>query len=167
MVKHYLYAAVILALLAFAYWYSKNQYQAGVDATVAAYEKRDNEELRKERAAHAETAGQLSALSGDLAQAQRQIEIKAREVRELEQLYETANQRSTACNLTLGSIVLHNSALGYEPADSGQLADTGRTLSTVTGAAFVRHCNGLASEFERQRAQLNALIAAVSATPAQ
>lgn len=161
MVKYYLYAAVILALLAFAYWYSERQYQAGVTATVADYEQRDNEELRKERAAHAETATQLSALSSDLAQAQRQIEIKAREVRELERQYETANQRSTACNLTLGSIVLHNSALGYN-YDSGELADKGREVSGLTAGEFIRHCNGLASDYERQRIQLNSLVDAAA-----
>jgi hypothetical protein len=161
MAKHYAYLAALAILLAFAYWYSERQYQAGYTAAEVVYTKEKAEALENERVATASVQARLSTVSGQLAKAQRQIEIKARQVRELGKLYETANQRSNLCNLTVGGVLLHNSALGHASADSGQLADKGGEISTVTGAEFARHCDGLASEYERQRVQLNALIDAV------
>ncbi len=44
--KLYIYAAIFFSTIAFIYWYSNNQYEAGVTATTAVYEKRMKEALQ-------------------------------------------------------------------------------------------------------------------------
>lgn len=160
MIKHYAYIGLILALLAFGYWAINKADQSGYDRATAEWQDKELEELKAEREAKAELEKINSRLSADLASAQRKINHRERTIRELERDYETIQQSSNQCNFTIGSVMLHNAALGYN-YDSGELETAGRTISTVTGSAFISHCNGLASEFERQRVQLNSLIQAV------
>lgn len=158
--KHWAYIIMILALLAFGYWYTDQADQGGYNRAVAEYEQKENKKLEDQIRATKKEQKRNSELSGKLAAALKKIGEKAKLVQELQQRYETDAQNGNLCNLTLGSVMLHNESLGYE-YDPGQLADTGAALSTITGAAFIRHCNGLATEFERQRIQLNTLIEAV------
>jgi hypothetical protein len=158
--KQWAYIALIFALLAFGYWYADQADKGGYNRAVAEHEKKENKKLEDQKKATDEEQRRNSRLSGQLAEAHRKIGEKAKLIQELRERYETDAQNGNLCNLTLGSVMLHNASLGYE-YDSWQLADTGRALSTVTGAAFIGHCNGLATEFERQREQLNLLIESV------
>lgn len=157
MLKHVMYCSVILALLAFGYWYTDRADQAGYNRAVAEYKTKESEDLKNERAATQQLQSDLAKVSGDLAIAQADIEKRNRKIAKLENQYETLAQRTAVCNLSIGSVLLHNASLGYG-YDPRQLESEGGTLSAVTGGTFISHCNGLASTFERQRAQLNALI---------
>lgn len=152
--KHWPYIALILALLAFGYWYTGHADQAGYNRAKGEYEERDRKRIEDESAAEQARQVYNSKLSGDLAKAQRAIRRRDERINQLESEYETLAQRGNLCNLSIGSVLLHNSALGYE-FDPRQLDGEGRTVSTVTGSAFIDHCNRLASEFELQREQLN------------
>lgn len=124
------------------------------------YTGKENKELKKLQAATAAAQAKNNQLSGDLAAAQADIRNREKAISKLRNQYETLAQRGNLCNLTIGSILLHNSSLGYE-YDPGQLNGAGQAISTVTGSAFIEHCNGLATQFELQRKQLNKLIEAV------
>jgi hypothetical protein len=159
MLKHGMYCAVILALLAFGYWYTERADQAGYDRAVAEYKTRQSEALTAQLAVTQQLQTDLAKASGDLATAQQIIDKRNRTIAKLEDKYATLAQNSDLCNLSVGSSMLHNAALGYG-YDSRKLESEGGAVSTNTGAAFISHCNGLAGTFERQRAQLNELIVA-------
>lgn len=158
--KHWAYAIVILALLAFGYWYSERQFNAGKNESALQCSQKENKELLASQKATADEQAKNNKLSGDLATAHQQLAKRESHIRNLEKRYETLAQLGNACNLSIGSILLHNSGLGYE-YDPRQLDAEGTAISSITGAAFIQHCNGLAVEFERQRVQLNTLIEAV------
>ncbi len=157
--KHWPYIALIFALLAFGYWYTGHADQAGYNRAKGEYEEKDRKRLEQEKKAEEERRRLNNQLSGDLAKAQDDIRERDKRISNLERKYETLAQRGNDCNLTIGTVLLHNSALGYE-FDSRQLDEEGRALSTVTGSAFIEHCRGLATQFELQRQQLNRLIEA-------
>lgn len=102
-----------------------------------------------------------SKLSGELAIAQDGIRKRDTRISNLENKYATLAQRGNACNLSIGSVLLHNASLGYQ-LDPGQLDAEGGAVSTITGEAFIEHCNRLGTAFELQRTQLNNLIEAVT-----
>jgi superfamily II RNA helicase len=118
------------------------------------YTGKENKELKASMAATAAAQDKNNKLSGELATAQAAIIKRERELSKLRNQYETLAQRSNDCNLTIGSVLLHNARLGYE-YDPRQLDEAGRALSSITGSAFIQHCDELATEFELQRQQLN------------
>jgi hypothetical protein len=120
------------------------------------YTGKENQELKASMAATAAAQAKNNQLSGDLANALDDIQKRDRALNKLRSQYETLAQRGNDCNLSIGSILLHNARLGYE-FDPRQLDQEGRAISTVTGSAFIEHCDALASAFEAQRAQLNLL----------
>lgn len=164
-----LYAKIILAVLVVGgvlggiSWGLWAIYDAGGDAREdevrLEFTRKENQELKASQAATAAAQAKNNELSGNLAIAQDDIQKRQRALEKLRSQYETVSQRGNDCNLTIGSILLHNSRLGYK-FDSGKLDEEGRAISTVTGAAFIEHCDALATAFEGQRVQLNLLIEA-------
>lgn len=138
-------------------------YDAGGDSREAEVRleraREENQKLKASMAATAAAQAKNNQLSGDLANALDEIQKRDRALNKLRSQYETLAQRGNDCNLSIGSILLHNARLGYE-FDPGQLDQEGRAISTVTGSAFIEHCDALASAFEAQRAQLNLLSGA-------
>lgn len=139
-------------------------YDAGGDARETAvrleYTDKENADLKAAQAEAERQAKENSRLSGELALAQADIRKRDSKINQLEHKYATLAQRGTDCNLTLGSVMLHNAALGYD-YDPRELDAEGGAISTIGGAAFIEHCNRLGTAFELQRQQLNNLIEAL------
>jgi len=132
MMKHYAYIALILALLAFAKWYSGQAHDAGVNECTAHYEGSLRKDLNAQVILNQSLAVKNSQLVTDLLNKQPEIQTVYKTIEKKVNVYVKQN---VACNLTRGAVSLRNSAgdpeqlqPGYHPALSE--AEAGET-STI------------------------------------
>lgn len=131
--KHYLYIALIFALLAFGKWYTDKIETAGQNACKATYESALRKDLNDQIAKNKVLTAENSQLVTDLLDKQPEIRTVYKTIEKKVNVYVKQN---VACNLTRGAVGLRNRAgdpeqlqPGYHPALSE--AEAGET-STAT-----------------------------------
>lgn len=136
MIKHYMYIGLIMALLAFGYWYTDQADQGGFNRCVASYESQLRKDLNEQINKAAELQASNDQLVLDLLNKQPEIRTVYKTIERKVNVYVKDNPD---CNLTRGAVSLRNSAgdpeylrPGYHPALSE--SDAGGP-STVTQRA--------------------------------
>lgn len=150
-VKAYAYIALVLALLAFAWWYSDRQYDAGY--TAARAEQLDV--LNKTLAKNKELQVQIDALTSDLLALEDVRQTQYAVIREEVPVYVQDNRD---CDLSRGAVGLLNRA-AVPDADHPALSETAKQApSTVTQRAATRHCIGWAEQYNELAERHDALL---------
>lgn len=136
MIKHYLYIALIFALLAFGKWYTDQAHDAGYAEAAAKYESALRKDLNDQVMENLRLTAENSQLVTDLLNKQPEIRTIYKTIEKKVNVYVKQN---VDCNLTRGAILMRNLAgdpeqlqPGYHPALSE--AEAGET-STVTQRA--------------------------------
>ena len=133
MIKHYLYIALIFALLLFGKWYTDHAHAAGYAEASYKYESALRADLNEQIVENLRLTTENSQLVTDLLNKQPEIRTVYKTIEKKVNVYVKQN---VACNLTRGAVSLRNDAgdpeqlqPGYHPALSE--AETGDP-STVT-----------------------------------
>ena len=152
MVKVYAYIAAALALMAFVWWYSDRQYDAGYNAARAEYLGQLEKSLAKNKAMQVE----IDSLTASLFELESQRQTQYQIVRQEVPVYVQDNRD---CDLTRGAVGLLNRA-AMPNAEHPALSETAKQApSTVTQRAATEHCIGWAEQYNELAARHDALIA--------
>lgn len=138
--KPYIYAGLVIAVMAFVYWWSSNQYDAGYTAAKAKYET----DLRKAQSEHARQTKQKQDEIDSITKKWLEEQGKERIVYQtIEKKVNKYVKDSTACNFSRGAVWLHNKAW-HSSSSGGMQENTGlseeekQETSTVTKSQVIK-----------------------------
>lgn len=150
-IKPYLYIGVFLAVLAFVWWYSDRQYDAGYNAARAEYLDDLQKTLDKNKALQV----QIDALTADLLALEDARQTQYAVIREEVPVYVQDNRD---CDMSRGAVWLLNRA-AMPDAEHPALSEAAKQApSTVTQRAATEHCIGWAEQYNDLAERHDALI---------
>lgn len=156
--RTYAWLAVGLAVLAFVWWYSERQYDAGYTAAATEYERRDNRALQAQIEKNNTLQAEVNALTAQLLEAEDRAQGYYQTITEEVVRYVPDNPD---CDLRRGAVGLLNRAARRDLPDSEHPALTDaekQTPSTVTQPAAIGHCIGWARQYNELAGRCDALI---------
>lgn len=151
MVKQYAYIGLAIIVLAFVWWYSERQYDAGYNAAQAEYLGRLEKQLTKNKKLQVE----IDSLTADLLDLHDQRQTQYAVIREEVPVYVQDNR---ACDLSRGAVWLLNRA-AVPDAEHPALSEAAKQApSTITQRAATKHCIGWAEQYNELAERHDALI---------
>lgn len=157
--KLYVYAGIFFALLAFIYWYSDRQYDAGYTKASVEYEVMLRDAQNTQIAAENEHQNAINAVTQLWLSKEPEIEVKYERI-EKEVIKYVNDDKS--CNLTYGAAILLNQSAKakqlQEDIHPAFTEDKELTPSPVTQLETVETCIKWAELYNKQSRQLDTLI---------